>query len=161
MQAFHGRVAGRVHQNRAAPIVADCAAVRFRRQVSAVQILRQREGLAEPATPILDFILIVEFAHLKVSSPRLACPHGLSPFMAFMVRTWPQLEQVTSPLSLARSDAWTLNRIAPHLGQCSWTVSGRPAEPVAGSNDGWPSQFRFAGDVLVSGMAQLRMLGAI
>ena len=137
MQAFHGRVAGRVHQNRAAPIVADCAAVRFRRQVSAVQILRQREGLAEPATPILDFILIVEFAHLKVScsSPRLACPHGLSPFMAFMVRTWPQLEQVTSPLSLARSDAWTLNRIAPHLGQCSWTVSGRTAEQDAGRND--------------------------
>ena len=34
------------------------------------------------------------------------------------------------------------------------------AEQVAGANDGWPSQFRFAGDVLVSVMAQLRMLGA-
>ena len=29
---------------------------------------------------------------------------------------------------------------------------------VAGANDGWPSQFRFAGDVVVSVMAQLGML---
>jgi hypothetical protein len=30
---------------------------------------------------------------------------------------------------------------------------------VAGANDGWPSQFRFAGNVVVSVMAQIRMLG--
>ena len=36
----------------------------------------------------------------------------------------------------------------------------RLAEQVAGANDGWPSQFRFAGDVGCSVMAQLRMLGA-
>ena len=38
-------------------------------------------------------------------------------------------------------------------------VLGRPAEPVAGANDGWPSQFRFAGVRFSSVMAQLRMLG--
>ena len=33
------------------------------------------------------------------------------------------------------------------------------AEQVAGANDGWPSQFRFAGVRFCSVMAQLRMLG--
>ena len=47
-----------------------------------------------------------------------------------------------------------------HGGRVSSTLT-HAAEQVAGANDGWPSQFRFAGDVLVSVMAQLRMLGGL
>ena len=66
VQALHVGVAFRVHQHRAAPVVADCATVRFRRQVGTVEVLRQRKGLAEPAAATLDFILIVKFAHSKI-----------------------------------------------------------------------------------------------
>ena len=66
VQAFHIGVAFWVHQHRAAPVVADCAAVRLWRQVGTVEVLWQREGLAEPAAATLDFILIVKFAHSEI-----------------------------------------------------------------------------------------------
>ena len=63
VQTLHGGVTGRVHKHRTAPIVADYSAVRFWRQVRPIQILWQREGLAEPAPTALQFVLFVEFAH--------------------------------------------------------------------------------------------------
>jgi len=143
VQTFHCGIAGRVHQHRPAPVVADCAAVRFRRQMRPIQILRQREGLAEPAPTALQFVLVVEFAHFFFPLIIRSAVAGViitppPPFAAgtftSTVRSCPHREHVTRPFAAMMSDTFTLSVSARHFGQRSCPVSGRTSEPPDADN---------------------------
>ena len=151
VQTLHGGVAGRVHQHRTAPVVADCAAVRFRRQMGAVEILRQREGLTEPAPPALQFVLVVEFAHFFFPLMIRSAVAGViitppPPFAAgtftSTTRSCPHAEHVTRPFAAMMSDTFTLSVSARHLWQRSWPVCSSLIVLAFASPSGSRTSFR-------------------